>query len=337
MKKYYHVLIVFVMIVVLSCDNNQETSQTLPQGIPEFNSSQEFSLATGVVASSSEEELDAWETKKGFISMRTILNRAKLEASLANSYEEFLVVAKKFSDVAFVEDSTLVPFIGISFYQSIVNREGFYKTGDFIHKVIGNYIITTHVNDFSKLDGLSQQTDPNSLKSIEAIKSFKYFGTDSDDNGRTAAACSSYQEASYFANASKCRDDREVYVSGKSYMTMWTGFEGDWYQPRVELKVWGRIRNGWCNWNDYDTELSYRNASFDIMAWSYQGGVLSTKLEHRVISDYAPSGDRRNLRWDTAMGDPVLNVSLPTNSFINLHFEGASRGTNNNYAVLDCR
>nr|HPH45577.1 hypothetical protein [Chryseolinea sp.] len=143
--------------------------------------------------------------------------------------------------------------------------------------------------------------------------------------------------AEYFDNNRKCSDDRRVYISAKSYIKFSTNFEGDWRQPRVEIKVWGTIRNSWCNWGTYQTQLQYRNVSFSIMAWIRQDGISSPLLYTRSLSDYAPIGDRYDLPWDQPIGNPVLNQVITASAFTTLHAEGSSRGVSGNWAILDCQ
>lgn len=324
--------------MMLSCDRDQVVNPVAVKDVLVLSSDKEFNSTSDLIVNSSDDKLLSWEQSKGFVSLRTVWKNAMSEVSSSESYDDFLSIAKKYSDISFVKDSALVPFIDIRLYQSIVNRSGLYAEGDRINKVIGEYIISVPINEVSKLSDLSHTSDITSLLTNKEFKVFRYTGDSYDESGRKMSSCSTYQEASYYDNPSGCKNDREVYVSARSYTTRSTTWEGDWITPRVELKVWGRIRNNWCNWKNYETQLEYRNASFHIMAFTFQNGVASPVLVSQdAIGDYAPQDDRRDLRWDQQVGERVLNMNFSGNPFIDLHFEGKSRGAGDNYAVLDCR
>lgn len=332
MKTYLYLLMA-VVIGVTSCqpDDNSLTAKS-NNPVLKFETNNEFEVITNQVPDMTDDELDAWEKSKGFVSYRYVLNQARREWNNVSDEPMLLAFTEKYSDILSVHEGDIVPKISIRLYQSIVNREMLYQTGTTVHKVVGNYLVSAPADNHQSLYSV---TTASGASSDAGLKVLQYTGDNSA--ARSAAACSTDQTASYFANHGGCRDDREVYVRALSYLTYSTTYEGDWRQPRVLLKVWGKERNGWCNWNTYTTELSYRNASFTIYAWTVSGGVATSTLFTRTPPDYAPTGDRTDLPWDQAIGDKVLNFAISANAFSTLHFEGASRGTNNNFAVLDCQ
>lgn len=330
-----------VALLFSSCSHDDE-NQVLQSNKPNrnlliFTSNDEFQSISNKVATLTDAELDQWEDDISFKSYRRIFNQAVEKWDKIEDENQLTLFLNEYSDILTIVDSIPTPTIPIRLYQSLVNRDGLYETMGFVNKIVGQYVLTVQRDEFWKIQDLSKIDDLQTLEKI-GIKVFKYLDTDSQANGRTNSTCSTQMTASYYYNPSNCRNDRKVYISLKSYYTTTTNFEGDRRQPRVELKVWGTLRTGtFCNWKSYATTLRYRNVSFSINGWSVQNGVASTTRFDRVVTDYAPTEDRNDLPWDQPIGDPLLNQQISPFAFIELHAEGASRGTNENWAILDCR
>lgn len=288
----------------------------------------------------SEQELDIWENENSFISYRSVLNEAYQQLDSIDTEDEKATFIDKYGDVLSLQGDQWVPRIEIPLYQSIVNRKGIYETNGYLNKVVGDYIITAKNSDYEKL--LSVVSLPDSVNKIyfesEGIKIFRFTGMDSPQQTRSVNPCYQDMTASYFYNRSNCKDDREVYINAKSYISLYSQNEGDYRQPRVKITVWGEERRGtWCNWRKYYTTLAYRNVRFTISAWKIENGVPRVKTYDKFLPDYSPSNDRYNLTWDQPIGDKVLNQAIAANPFIYFHGEASSRGTNNNWAVLECQ
>ncbi len=290
----------------------------------------------------SELELSNWEVKKDFISYRSVYRKAVQEWDSVSSKEERILFMKEYDDVLFIRDSIIYPRIDVVLYQSLTNRQGIYETEGIVNKIEGDYIISVEKKDVNKLmhsrdliDGLSAGLEAN----VEGIRYFKFlFSNNQSISSRINAACSAEITASYFYNQSNCRDDREVYISARSFFTLTTSVFGDKRQPRVEFKVWGKLRTGtFCRWKDYETTLAYQNITFSIMAWEVLNLIPLPKLYSYSLPDYAPTNDRLDLTWNQPIGSQVINLSIVAQPFLSLHAEGSSRGVDNNWAVLDCQ
>ena len=339
MKKV-HLLSLITFMIAGSCNEQVDFkgSNLLTPNLPflSFGSEVALEAAANSIVSMSDPELDDWEKSQGFVSYRTVFNEANEEWQKVESEGDKQLFLKKYGDILTIENNELVPNISIRLYQAIVNREGIYETCGFLNKVAGDLIVTVAEDEYYKLFGVS--TSGKGVAVGNGVRSFKFIGETSDLAGRTNAACSTEMTASYFHNESNCRHDREVFISARSYVVLTTNSTGDYRQPRVEIKVWGKIRSGtWCNWSNYSTTLAYRNVSFTITAWQVQDGVASPTSYSRVLPDYAPVGDRSTLPWDQPIGDRVHNQIITPYAFTSFHGEGSSRGVEWNWAILDCQ
>ena len=109
------------------------------------------------------------------------------------------------------------------------------------------------MRDLKSIDKATRGDDEMSI--------FKFTDGEQIINARTSSACATFLSDYFFYNQTKCRDDREAYLSAQSYQETATDATGTYYYPRVKFRVWGYFRNGWCNWNAYSTQYEYRNLS----------------------------------------------------------------------------
>jgi hypothetical protein len=339
MKKILTTLL--IVSIFISC-NEQVLDNQIYQPLESsmiFTSHENFEIITNKVSKMSDQELDSWEQENHFVSYRSIINQANIEFNLISTEEEQKVFLKKYNDILTIKDSTLTSRINIHLYQSIVNREGIYETNGYLNKVVGEYILTVRKENYQKIHSINSDNfnQKNEILKKQGISIFKFTGSNINTNARTNATCSTYMEAEYYDNPSGCRNDRRVYISAKSYVTFSAQSDGDWRQPRVELKVWGTIRNGWCNWSDYGTQLEYRSVSFSLMGWIFQNGSATPTSYSINLVDYSTTYDRTSLPWDQPIGDRVLNQAIYPAAFSSLHAEGSSRGVGYNWAIIDCQ
>lgn len=341
--------IIFSFIVFASCDSPIENAidpnysvTSKSNSFASFKSFEEFQKAIDKLQFLSQDELSNWEREKGYVSYRTVYRQALDEWLLISEDDEEEFV-KKYSDILTLENGSIIPKIKITLYQSIVNRDGIYETGDFVNKIQDNFILSVDKKDAEKLnlsESIVSGIRNNKNKDYGGVRYFKFSQDEAkfETQGKVQAICSTNMTASYFYNQSNCRNDRQVFISARSYYTVFNNYEGDRRQPRVEIKVWGKLRTGtFCNWKEYATTLSYRNVSFSIMAWEVVGLVATPKLYNVSLPDYYPTDDRLNLPWDQPIGNPVLNQGISASAFTNLHAEGSSRGVNGNWAIIDCQ
>lgn len=253
-----------------------------------------------------EQEFSDWEDQNSFKSLRRVLAQAEKEWMEIKQEQDIPVFQKKYADVLSIQDESIVPHIKVFSYQSIINREGIYKTGNHYHKVIGDYIITVPESDYNRLKNVKsvdEFSDNNSAWRIIRYADTEMSG--SDINGaRVSATCTPgqfYKEAQYQNSASKCRDGRRAYISALSYMYVFTGYGdfngttryGDFYQQAVMIQLWAKIRN-----------------------WD--------------------GGDKQLARQINKFGDVIYNNQPSYSSFLYIYAEGKSRGVGDNWAVIFC-
>lgn len=257
-------------------------------------------------------------------------------------------------------------------YQSIVNREGIYRTGDHFHKVIGDYIISVKKEDYNKLSTI--KLDNGKPLATEGLEIFQYAEIGeirkNEINARvsnTAALyCyhplsstnsnplynSYYKENDYYYNPSGCRDDRMAFISTVPFVSQFVGirdfngspFYGSWYQSAVQVRVWGRIRNGWCNWSNYSTQYEFRGFNYTmdggvIIGFSYVQHLIEYQTFTRNVDDYNSISDVPEVVKNDFFGDVALNP-IPSGGgpkpWQSLYVEGKSRGIGNNWILIQC-
>jgi len=347
-KKFFQGII-FLLIVFVSCDapidNPIEPHYTGTSKINNylsFKSVEEFQQTIDKLEFIAQDGFSNWEREKGYVSYKSIYRQALNEWQTTEDEDAVQSFINKYDDILTISEGNVIPRVTVELYQRIVNRQRIYQTNSFINKIEEEYILTVKIEDADKL--------LTSKKIVEDIRKGRKSGEDgvlfskfiSEDvsvnlASRAEATCTTNMVASYFYNQSNCRNDRQVYISAKSYFTLYSNYEGDRRQPRVEIKVWGKLRTGtFCNWKEYETTLAYRNVSFAVMAWEVIGNITSAKLYIYNPPDYAPTNDRYNLPWDQPIGNPVLNQPINASPFNSLHAEGTSRGVDGNWAIIDC-
>lgn len=283
-----------------------------------------------------EDQLDQWEKGKSFVSYRSVVRKAYTELESIETEEAWLKFKESYSDVFHFENDVVHPKIDVRIYQSIVNREGFYLNSGKLTKVTASYIITTSPGNYSSLRFL----DDSQIKKIENDQNFSIFryANSTNESARTNDACGTNISASYYDNPKGCRNDREVFIEVKSWVESKSSNEGDWRQPRVQILIYGTIRNGWCSWSRYNTQLDRRNCSFTLMAWSKnQNGSYTPTSYYRTPPNSSSDGDQSELTWDYPIGDNVLNQLITPSAFTSFYGEGKSRGVGENWAVINCQ
>ena len=271
---------------------------------------------------------------------------------------------EKYKDILTVENDGISPRIKVSTLQSIVNREGIYETGGYLNKIVGNNIFSAHKDDYFKLSQL-ESIDPclPAAKQVQnGIKIFQYTLLpelpnpcadpipDPDPTPTPIPSCSHYMKASYFDNQSKCSDDREVYISAKSFVYFYGGLtviDGiemyvNYHYPSVEILVRGKKRNWHCNWDYYETRLQLKNTSFTIDAWENYARdkfrTYSIQKTYNVIAPFIDTySDKPGLLWTYRVGDELFNEPVKPFPFTKLHAEGTSRGVGYHWAIINCQ
>lgn len=311
-------------------------------GILKFESYDEFRTVTDQVSKMSREQLDAWESSKGFVSYRTVLNEAYGELERAESAQDYTRILVEYSDILYMRDSSVSPIIEIPLIQAIVNREGIYQTDVFYQRIIGDYVVTAEAKE---LDGLRRfkKSDLEVTSSNESIRVFKYVDGADDirSDTKTSAACSTFLTDSYYYNMDGCKNDRKAFVSAQSYQSLYTDATGTYYTPRVKFRVWGEIRSWTCGWNIYSTQYEYRNVSFSIWQWERISmgpgfSVSQPRFFSMSLPDMSIDNGSLGLTFDFPVGDWRFNENYATSPFTSVYIEGKSRGVGNNWVIVSC-
>lgn len=315
----------------------------MDQEILKFDSHRDFEALTNNLAVMTSYELDSWEQKQSFVSFRTSLLKAYSELDTIKTYDIYRAFLMKYRDILTEEDGVLVPKVSIPLYQAIVNIEGLYETNGYINKVFFDYVFSARKENISELRAANFEEIIKKWESKKErplnIEVFQISGFSRDRilSGKTNAMCTTYETASYFYNQSNCRNDREVKIIAKSYITFSRTYEGDWRQPRVLVEITALRRTGtFCKWILYDTNIVRRNVSFSIMAWTSINGASIPQHYDIIVPNRTTSVDTYWITWDYPIGTNVLNQSIVAQPFLTFYGEATSRGVDGNWAVLSC-
>lgn len=345
MKKLYLKTIMFLfLIVTISCNDE----------VQKFDESYDFSV-DNILSFKNEGEIFAYgsitkENRGGFMSFDDLYKKAITQLNEVETEEQHARILKEYSDVITLSDSTYSSLISNGAYRRICNRDRLYVSGNYVHKVFDDqHIIFTEKQNVNALIKIKSVTgiDANLFKVVQYQESIK-----SAINGRTQADCGVDLSADYFANYAKCRDDRRAWVRAYAYF-MISGYN---YTPTVFSECWAEIRNGWCNWNQYQNILHSKNCSFTVKATIN----LNTNYYSRTSTDMptynGTTAEWEHLIWaypawqqnpDGSFGIPVgssiswNNGPTPTIQFHAIHMESSSQGVGaddpTHWAVLDCQ
>lgn len=334
--------LILLMLALSSCAQRDELTTRTPANVLHFESNDEFERVMNFVSTASLEDLDEWETNNNFVSYRTEINKAHRQLEMIETEREWKNFLDEYRDILSLKDSLIAPHITVPLYQAVVNREGVYQTGNYVNKLIKNYVLTVEKEKaflLTDLNGIDNNV--NSILNLAAQRDIDFFeysnDVDSNASVRTNAACSTIEYGSYYFNPSGCKDDRKVFIDAKSYITISRTYEGDWRQPRVSIQVYAGKRKGtFCNWVGYSTTMDRRNISFGIMNWTNQNGVLEPKYYDINVPDESSSYDVTAIGWDYAVGSKALNQLISPSPFTYFYGEASSRGVAGNWAIINC-
>ncbi len=339
------ILLGVVMLILGSCIDQINPSvdeQPALANVVRFTSHEEFKAITDKIPSMTQKELDTWEKENSFVSFRTVLKQAYVEMETLTTEEEYSSFLKKYDDVLSLQDSTLTPRIDIEHLQAFVNRDGLYETSGYLHKVVGDYIITVKSNHFSELKNIKSVNSNSRLSDKIAIFKFTESERELNTNARTNSVCSVSLTDSFWLNESGCKNDREAFVRARSYQEISANTGGTYYYPRISFRVWGRYRNWLCTWKEYDTQYEYRNASYSIWAWERISMNSSASISQpkfypvESIPDESIDDGSYGLTWDRPIGDWRFNENLATSPFTSVYIQGKSRGIGDNWITVSC-
>lgn len=339
------ILFGFSLLTFWSCVDREEfenRTESPVMGVLQFKSHSDFKKITDQIPTMTEAELDSWEKENNFISYRSVLKQAYMELDLITSNEQYSGFLRKYDDILVLQDSSIVPKIDIPLTQAFVNREGIYQTDIFFHKIIGNYVVITNKDNLQRLREVKTY-DEKSFKD----SGFKFFNFRDGSiklypNAKNNATCSKYHIGYFWLNESGCKNDREAWVIAESYQYINSYQGGTYYNPRVRIQVYGKIRNWLCNWNNYATQYEFRSANIEIWQWERVSMSTSATVSQPKFYILTPpnmsidDGTSTKLEWDVPVGDWRFNENYGTNPFTTLYVQGKSRGIGNNWITLSC-
>uniref|UniRef100_UPI001C9AF3E7 hypothetical protein n=1 Tax=Kingella denitrificans TaxID=502 RepID=UPI001C9AF3E7 len=86
----------------------------------------------------------------------------------------------------------------------IVNREGVYQTGDYLNKVVGEYIVTTWKRDAGKLRSLKSFAS-KAFDEKDYVRVTRFTGM--DEGARAKSSCTTELRGVYTLDENNCRND----------------------------------------------------------------------------------------------------------------------------------
>lgn len=141
------VSLVVTSLFITSCDKeeaiatmdvavNDAASISVKNGALQFNSAETFFATLDMVEDMSSEELDAWESTIGFISLRTATKAALDELDCVETEEQFFEILDRNSSYIQLKNGTVDRVHQDMRLVAIVNTEGVYLTPEYIFTYI---------------------------------------------------------------------------------------------------------------------------------------------------------------------------------------------------------
>lgn len=285
----------------------------------------------------------------GFISFNSAVISALEEFSLADEENEAFDVLNRNQDIIILKEDTYGPIIS-GLYGDICNRDRIYQTSNNVNKVLNDeYIVSTSKDKLNLLKKIESIHNLDTL--IFSVRRISSAVEKTDNGGRTSSICGDYFLVDYFENNSGCKDDRRVWIKARTYFGY---FSDNFYFPWTEIIEFGELRKWTCGWFPYKTVLNSRNVSFTVNSfgldnpnwgWTTPQNALRIPFTVAVNDHYGTAEVYSRVIFHQPTGAMLFNsnTAIPINSQINdpygftsIRVEASSRGTNNNWAVVNC-
>ncbi len=330
------VLIVLTFVIFQSCEkkqlienNKNEVSDELSysdmpeleikDGMLYFDSEDEYFQTVRILPNMSEEELDQWEAKLGFLSVRTIQNNfyQELESldeesvteqeieNLVNKYKDYV-------EIVINEDGEreIVPFIDDAVYKGIANANLMYQTGNYINKVFNGIIYSSSVEKINTIKELD-----NNNHYLSNAKKFVY-----ETKSKTAK-----MTATYIRDEAWCSSDRKVKLEMKTRMYAFNpGYGGD-YQYVWEVLANARgYKKTACVWSNYKNSLEFKEVYGEIYVSNNNQSSFSI-----------PNKSKKRVRSIEGRWAKTYSSGQGYLGFVRAHGKASSRGVGNNWAIIN--
>ena len=307
----------------------------LKDGMLYFDNAEDFFTTVTILPNLTEEELDAWENKLGFISVRTMQKKFNNEfenfdkeniteediKTLVDEYKDYfkIIVGEDGErEVAYIIDNPVYP--------CIANKDLMYRTGNKINKIIENKLYAT---DYENINDMYKLTQENYFN-FNNIEKFIYEQSGYKQSGN----CTRFEKGSgdetledeYELLDGGCSDHRKVKIIMKTYYVHYQvsgGWETSWYAT-VRVRAYQKII---CIWINYQNPLEFRDVKGRILIDNYNDRYFS------ITDAIAPSGS-----YKLDGGGLVYSSINPTGAqvgFTEAEGKATSQGVGNNWAIIE--
>ncbi len=301
------------------------------EGMLYFANSEQYFKTIAIVSKMSDEELDKWEQELGFVSLRTMQNKALDELESLEEEGIYSNVITKYSNYIKLKDNAIKRIVDDLIYSSIANQNGVYITGKVINKVIEEELISINIDGENILNNIdTKKTNGNVVSHTFIAENKSNYGT---------------SKSSHYIRKKNRRNYRRVNIN---ISIIWYGAQfnyitGDWQHTwKLRSHVNGEAWNRWnSSWKEYNTTLSFKYGKGQVYgpvaldpfhggwlygaslfsAWSKSSGREVKHLyEYKTINTtYSPYSSRP-----------------PSPYFKKVKIWGSSRGVGSEWAKINC-
>ena len=130
------------------------------EGMLYFDNSEQYFKTIAIVSKMTDEELDKWEQGLGFVSLRTMQNKAYSELDKAKTREEIEQIVNNNKSIFRIiknkeSEEEIIELIEIPEYQAICNKDGLFVEDVMLTKIHENYSLHTNIKNKEDIRSLS--------------------------------------------------------------------------------------------------------------------------------------------------------------------------------------
>lgn len=300
------------------------------EGIIVFKDFEELSIISSELEKMGLKEILIWENAIGFKSFNSSLLDAAREINSAETEDEFyqsLVNNTRFYYLEKLDDNTqsVERVMPTTSYLNYCNKIGFFIVGDSIYKVCKDVLLHTSLSNRSVFESTMYDNNNLLVENLGVI-AFSYIQSPSENLKTTYGSIVNGEriyDPTGWRNDRYCRIKFTAYYEQNSYNNR--------YSAKVSALVYGKKKNIWGNYVEYETVLSQRNMTFNV-EYRYVGGSYVPHYTDGVIPNYQSSEDELQ---HTGYCTLYTNVYSPTSTtpilFLAVTGEATHRGMNGNW------